>query len=61
VPSAHISLHQLHWAGILRHGRIIGEQGDPFDRRLRDQRPVKLVFVDRWQRVDGNRMLTEDR
>lgn len=48
-------------ARISGHYRIIGQQRDPFHRRLRNQQPVKRILVYGRQRIDGNRVLTKDR
>lgn len=52
---------QLDGAGIFCDGCIVGEEGDSFDGSLGDEETVERVFVDGWQGIDGDSVLTEDR
>ena len=50
-------LNQAHRTRILRDHPVRGQQGDPLDQGLGDEKAIKGVFVQRWQIVNTQCMV----
>src|SRR5664279_817612 len=60
-PDCSASLQLSYRSRILRHDRIVREQRNALDRRLRHENTIKGVFMNRWQALDGNDVVADNR
>jgi hypothetical protein len=53
--------YSSYWTSVLCHQGIGSQQGNALDRRLCNKNSVKGIFVNRWQSINSDCMLTNDR